>query len=125
MRSALLAVVSLALAGCGGGHSKPELSATLPVRGTVTYKGQPMTGGTVKFVPEDTGREAQAAIGPDGAFVLSTFKEGDGAIAGLHLVAVTGASASGAVPIKYKSPSSSKVEVEVVAGKTDYPINLD
>ena len=125
MRSAFLAVMLLGLVGCGGDATAPNLSATLPVRGTVAYKGKPMTGGTIKFEPEDTGREAHSAIGPDGTFVLSTFKEGDGAIAGLHRVAVTGASAAGAVPLKYKSPSSSKVEVEVVAGKTDYVLNLD
>ncbi|QDV34663.1 hypothetical protein [Tautonia plasticadhaerens] len=64
------------------------------VRGTVTFKGEPITNGTVFFMPD----EAQGTVGPpavgaitaDGSFVMSTESAGDGAIVGHHLVGLAG-----------------------------------
>ena len=60
--------------GCGGKSQFPE---TLPVSGKVTYKGQPVTKGTVTF-QSDTGQPATGEIQPDGTYRLSTFAEKDG-----------------------------------------------
>jgi hypothetical protein len=64
------------------------------VRGTVTYKGQPLTAGEILFVPDEskgtTGPQALGSIGSDGSFTMSTEESGDGAIVGIHKVAITG-----------------------------------
>jgi hypothetical protein len=108
--------------GCGS-NEKPYVASTFPVKGKVTYKGQPLTGGSITFESEENGRESHGNIQPDGTFVLTTFKEGDGAPAGVHRVAVSG-TGKGVIPAKFHNPSSSKIQVEVSEGKTEYPIEL-
>jgi hypothetical protein len=65
---AALAVLSLAVAGCGGGGTK---EATLT--GKVTYKDQPVKGGTVRVVPADGNlKEAvQGNISPEGNYSVA------------------------------------------------------
>jgi hypothetical protein len=70
------------LTGCGGGGPK-----TVPVRGTVTYKGKPVPNGTVLFVPV-AGPHATGEIGPDGSYVLTTVRPGDGAVPGTYKVVI-------------------------------------
>ncbi len=85
-----------------------------------------MTSGSITFESEENGRESHGAIKPDGTFVLTTFKEGDGALAGVHRVAVSGTGKGGkeVVPPKFRNTSSSKVQVEVSEGKTEYEVEL-
>jgi hypothetical protein len=76
----------LLLIGCSG-----EVKL-VPVEGTVTYAGQPLPAGVIVFCPDtDRGNEgplAQAAIGPDGRFVLQT--EGKpGAVPGWHRITLS------------------------------------
>ncbi len=83
----LLAAV---LAGCGPGHGM-----TLGrVQGKVTSKGEPVTFGTVSFVPDATkgtgGPIATGTIKSDGTYVLSTDEAGDGALVGHHKISVVG-----------------------------------
>lgn len=101
--------------GCGSNEAA-YVSATVPVKGTISFKGQLLKQGTVTFEPTDAGREAHGNIKPDGTFVLTTFKEGDGAVKGVHKVLVAGAG-RGVRPLKI-------TEVEVAEGKTDYAIDL-
>jgi hypothetical protein len=70
------------LVGCGAGGPK-----TVPVRGTVMYKGKPVPNGTVTFIPE-TGHHATGEIRPDGSYTLTTFKPGDGAVPAKYKVVV-------------------------------------
>lgn len=111
----------LPCAGCGSRTGTTYTTATLPVKGKVTLNGKPVTKGTVTFEP-DSGREAHGNIQSDGTYVLTTFKEGDGAVPGTHRVAVSNAGRT--VPNKFANVSSSKIEIEVSEGKTDYPIDL-
>ena len=97
--SASAAVFALIASGCGDGGEGPHVAATLPVRGKVTYKGRPLAGGVVRFEPEDSGREAHGEIGPNGTFVLTTFRNGDGAVSGVHRVAVTAAGRGRPAPV--------------------------
>ena len=120
--AAILSVAALLLPLVGCGSSSASGAATLPVKGTVTYKGKPLTKGTVIFEPEGAGKEATGAIQPDGTFVLTTYKKDDGAVVGKHRVMVDNADKT--VPAKYAGPGTSKLEVEVTSGKTDYPIEL-
>lgn len=114
--------LSTSLPGCGGDSSRPPAGAVVPVKGVVTYKGKPLTKGTVRFEP-DAGREAQGDIGPDGSFALTTFAQHDGAVRGVHRVTVTGLPRN-VLPVKFHSAGSSPVEVEVTADKTDYAVEL-
>ena len=55
----------------------------------MTYKGQPVAKGRIKFEPDGYGRSASGQLNADGTYVLTTDKDGDGVIAGHHRVSVT------------------------------------
>jgi hypothetical protein len=122
------APVWAALPGCG---RDPELLPAVPAAGTVTLDGKPVSKGTIHFQPEK-GRPASGAI-DDGRFTLTTYEEGDGAVAGKHKVAVEAIEAEAPetnkrqprnpvdankylVPKKYAGTETSGVEVEVPPG---------
>lgn len=77
-------VLCCAIAGCS---NQPEVA---PVRGLVTMDGKPLPGGRVMFQPiatgddKNVGKVAMGQIQPDGSFVLTTYKNGDGAVVGPH-----------------------------------------
>ncbi len=81
------------LSGCGGSPYR-----TVPVGGTVTYQGQPVTSGTVTFVPDKPGPAASGAIRPDGTYALST--DGvPGAVPGRYTVMIISlGNTAGALP---------------------------
>jgi hypothetical protein len=112
--------------GCGpaGSGQTPSL---LPAKGKVTYKGQPMTKGFVKFIPEGYGREARGELKSDGTFVLGTSKEGDGVVAGAHRVSVNitdSRLARDPVIKKYANPNSSKLTADVDAEHSEFTFEL-
>jgi hypothetical protein len=91
LRSALVGLVLVAVAGCGGGKSR-----TVPVEGVVTLDGQPLSGAMVHFLPQGTrGPAATGATGSDGSFKLTTYNTGDGAVPGDYKIIIT-----------YKEPDS-------------------
>ncbi|WP_406700776.1 hypothetical protein V5E97_18480 [Singulisphaera sp. Ch08] len=79
-----------AIAGCGSSNGLHLAK----VRGKITFKGEPLQYGTIMFEPDNSrGTNGPSAVGPitkDGSFVMSTEESGDGAIVGLHRVAVVG-----------------------------------
>ena len=80
-----LALLALSWSGC------ESRTPTGKVSGKVSLQGQPVTGGSVTFVPiaqsgTTAGRPAIGPIQPDGTFTLSTYAQGDGAIIGRHRV---------------------------------------
>lgn len=66
----LLFALMLFVSGCGGNR------ATARVSGTVTYKGQPLKGGTVSFLPSDGGAYT-AAIAEDGTYATTNVTTGE------------------------------------------------
>lgn len=73
------------VAGCG--DSRP---ATYPVEGVLRFEdGRPVTFGTVEFRSPAERLTARGKIDERGHFHLTTFSEGDGAVAGEHQVIVT------------------------------------
>jgi hypothetical protein len=80
-------LIALAIvAGC----SKTNKPSTAPVTGTVTYKGAPVEGASVMFMPAQAGpKPATGVTDAQGKFKLSTFGEADGAIPGQYKVAIT------------------------------------
>jgi len=79
----LLACCVIVAAGCSDGRP-----TRVPVSGQVLIDGQPLTRGTVKFVPEN-GRPSAGKIGEDGSFKLTCYDGDDGALMGKHRVQVT------------------------------------
>jgi len=81
-----LALMGLAVAGCGDSYQLARVS------GVVLVDGSPYPGGKVIFAPvgkDESGKAGRPAIGvPDtgGRFTLSTYKPGDGALVGEHVV---------------------------------------
>jgi hypothetical protein len=83
-------VIAFSLAGCGSSAGRPKLGK---VSGKVTYKGQPVTAGTVTFTPitgkgGESGDIASGQIESDGSYTLTTFDTGDGAVLGQHAATV-------------------------------------
>jgi hypothetical protein len=142
------ASLTILLSGCGGGEFE-----TAPVTGLVTCEGTTVAGGTITFNPiaEDAkgkpGKSAMGRVGADGRFVLTTYKEGDGAIVGMHEVFYTpaipgegddgedeeGAGSLGAAPPKKPTGKKSKLlpcemggtaRIGVVDGRNDVTIDL-
>lgn len=78
-RVGVLCVLLGVASGCGGPR-------TYPVEGRVVFKedGAPMRGGQVVFELVDSTKplSASGTIDDDGYFTLTTFKSGDGAVAG-------------------------------------------
>jgi hypothetical protein len=80
-----LMTLMLAAAGCGGKY-KP-----VPVSGTVTLDGKPLEGAMVNFYSIGDAKEGRGAHGTtdkNGAFSLTTMKDGDGAIRGDYKVVI-------------------------------------
>ena len=134
-RTWLAACAALALCTLGCGGQKPTLA---PVRGTVYFRGAPLTGGAIVFTPDaergGSGPLACARIGPDGSYVLAT-GEAPGAVPGWHRVTVKalpppdGAPAppAGAVlPARYSDPEQSGQSREVKADAANvFDFHLD
>lgn len=83
--SALVAAGLVGLVGCDGG---PEVAR---VGGTVTYKGKPVTGGSLTFLPQANGnpmpgKPASAVVQEDGTYTLATLTADDGAVVGKHQI---------------------------------------
>jgi len=144
-RPALAALVLVALAhvGCGGQKGVPVAK----VRGTITYRGQPVAKASISFIPEQAGTVPALAVTDEtGSYTLGTYAAKDGAPVGPCRVAIslTGpspplpphlAAAEAAaetlrmpgkplIPQKYFSPDTSGLRVEVLSGK-DNVFNFD
>lgn len=80
--SVLAALTLTAIVGCGDGGV-----ATYPVSGKVIYPdGSPLASGVIELrsTAESTPVTARGIVHSDGTFELRTFREGDGAVAGIH-----------------------------------------
>ncbi len=94
-RVAFTTAACILVAGCNN-------SGVVPVSGTLTYKGKPVTNAIVNFVPE-TGRPSVGETDQDGHFTLTYDPETKGAQVGKHKVyvmhnAVADASRPGTIP---------------------------
>lgn len=115
-------LVLLALAGAGCGEQKPAL---VPVRGHVTFRGTPLTGGAIVFTPDPerggSGPLACARIDNDGGFVLRTGQD-VGAVPGWHRVTFTARASDSTspetlLPARYSDPEQSGQSGEVKPGQ--------
>ncbi|MEW4527641.1 MAG: carboxypeptidase regulatory-like domain-containing protein [Maioricimonas sp. JB045] len=89
--AAVAMLLSLAAAGCGGSsgdkwtEGRPE---TIPVTGVVTLNGEPLADATISFEPQGGDHAAYGRTDEEGRFELTTFEDGDGAVAGGYVVSV-------------------------------------
>ena len=80
----MLGLIGLVLlVGC----NSASVSGTVPVGGKVTYKGAPVEGAIITFVPEGKGRTATATTDAGGVFSLTTV-DASGAMPGKYKVTV-------------------------------------
>lgn len=120
-----LAVPAMALALFAGCGDHPRL---VPATGRITHKGQPLTAGSVIFVPDAGNAWAKdnpsSLLQTDGSFTMKTFPFGDGVAPGKYKVTLDPALAG-----RIRQPTLSKADktpwsVDIPdAGKTD--ITLD
>jgi hypothetical protein len=133
IRICLMLATVVVLAGCSAGDQFP----TEKVSGKITYKNQPVTTGTVVFVPNGDMPSATGEIKPDGTYELTTYEENDGAVIGTHQIMVTAVEdmanklpeeRSGTprslVPQKYSNYSTSGLTAEVKEGEPN-TVNLE
>jgi hypothetical protein len=121
---AALAAALLGLGGCGGGGPK-----VVPVSGTVTIDGQPLTYGHIQVLP--TGwRPASSRIGSDGRFMLTTTVSGDGCAVGSHAVVILAGepispeATKWHAPKKYADAATSNLTVTITGPTNDLKIDL-
>lgn len=119
---AALFLAAAGLVGCSDGRPK-----TAPVKGTVTYAGKPVDKGSISFIPDGL-PVATGELGPGGAYTLTTFKKGDGAVLGRHKVVITAFQESAdpveasaklpppLIPLKYMNLMTSGLTAEVKDG---------
>jgi len=86
-----MGVVALFCAGCF--RSGPDLPKTIPVSGTVSYRGDLLKQGTIQFEPteslsETVLRPATGIIDKHGRYPASTFRNGDGVMPGNYRVTI-------------------------------------
>lgn len=90
LQAAWLTAVVLTAAGYSGGcrpAGRPP-QPTHPVTVSVRYDGKTVAGATVMFAPQGQGYACQGVTDRRGEARLSTFRPGDGAVAGEYDVAV-------------------------------------
>jgi hypothetical protein len=94
VRCVALVLSGALLLGCGESRTP-----TYPVSGIVEFGDlTPVRSGVVEFIPTVPGPSARGKIDSQGHFVLGTFSENDGAIAGRHQVIVVQHVTGGAIP---------------------------
>ena len=133
-----------ALLGCSG-------DGMLPVEGTVTLDGKPLEGAAVSFVPAEGGRPCTGQTDDQGHFTLASYVAGDGVPPGEYKVTVIkldarrqaeaapveeGAQESEQLmgnveqavkfitPMKYSSPATTDLKVDVTTGMKPVEIDL-
>lgn len=132
--AAAIVVALLGMIGCNHGPAS--------VSGKVTYRGKPLTTGTVYMTGTD-GVQAAAAINPDGSYQIFAVAPGPARIAVISLkppsvrqrpakrAAVVASlpppaskSAWFAIPGNYADPLSSGLATELKGGANEHDINL-
>src|SRR4051794_31842506 len=112
------AVVPLAGWGCDGGGTPPASSSReeASVRGAVTIKGKPATGGQITFDPSNIYRKDapyfSAKIGSDGSYSLKT-------LVGENVISVQGPQVD-----KIPSLASNERHVDIKSGENSIPVDL-
>ncbi len=127
-----VALLSFALLGCA--EAKPDRTPVFPAKGTITFKGQPVSGALVALHPKAPiagTPNPRANVGKDGSFQVSTYVTADGAPEGDYTVTVLWykpvkkgediVSGPNVIPAKYANPNTSDLVVSIKQGENDLP----
>jgi hypothetical protein len=108
---ALLAGVLTFMAGCGSGVR--PIAGSVGVSGTVTFNGQPLEQGMVRFAPESGGK-AQPATGQikNGKFTMVTTASSPGVVVGKYKVSIISNKPFAPPPLKPGTPPDPKAKFE-------------
>lgn len=115
-----LGLVAAAI-GCGDDDG---LGKRYKVSGKVTYKGAPLTKGSVNFWPDDVakGQAATGTIQPDGSYTLGTRGTDDGALAGKYKISITSNDVDASKVGALNGGSADQVAVAKAQGKSLIPV---
>jgi hypothetical protein len=126
LRSGLILLALLAIAGCEGRPTRYKVS------GQVLIDGKPLPAGQMIVMP-DNARRATAILDENGRFTLTTYDQdgqGDGVVPGTHKVGITAFENVGPnklkwhAPKKYIDPETSGLTLSVTQDTNDAVINL-
>lgn len=125
--------VSFLLGGCGKKRD-PRLPQTVGVTGNVIYRDAPLEKGTITFHPQGgKGNPADGRLLEGGAFSLSTYATGDGAVLGQHKVTIQipprldgePAGPMDTLPVEYTSVEETPLSAEVTeSGKNHFEFKV-
>lgn len=136
----------ISVTGCGSDPGPVgQVVEVVEASGTLTYKGKPLEGFRLTFMPVNGDRPATGVTDASGKFVLGTNAVGDGCVAGQNKVAVVWQGpetmddgmgtpiddprklpkAPVKIPAKYANPETSGLLLDVSAdGTADLKIDL-
>jgi len=127
-----IAVTAVALVGCSQATS--NRTPVYPAKGTITFKGQPISGALVALHPKTPVAgtpNPRANVEKDGAFNVSTYVTADGAPEGDYTLTVLWykpvkkgtdvVSGPNVIPAKYANPNTSNLVVSIKQGENDLP----
>jgi hypothetical protein len=123
----ILLVAGMAMLSAGCSDGRPE---RVHVSGKVLIDNQPVTSGSVQFLPRSGGRPSSGKIGRDGSFSLFTFAEDDGCPPGSYDVIVSSIEILSDtqvryhLPKKYGSPQSSGITKSIESATDSMLIEL-
>ena len=122
--------LALLISGC------KEQAVRYPVAGKVVIDGEPVTMGSIQFVPEQ-GRPVAGKIGKDGSFRLAELSvdsdsNKSGVVAGKYRIGISSAEVVNEdademlnhIPEKYADYRTSELEVEIDSAQEDMLIEL-
>ena len=123
----LLAALLVTASGCGGNRK-------VTINGTVSYKGQPLSGGMLQFVGPN-GTPSAAPIQPDGTFIMTDVAPGEVTVS---ITATPRSSGPGGgkakaapkvtpadLPEKYHDPERSGLKYTITPTTTQLEIKMD
>ncbi len=147
-RFVFMSLLTIAFLGCDQGASDPwkgKRPATVPAKGIVTYRGNPLEKAMVVLQPRDAdGVAASALTNSKGEFELQAFPPDAGAVPGSYMVIIvktnaddpkhnpkpvsnddpaygketTGPTPVSLIPVKYNDPNRSGLSAEIPAAGT-------
>jgi hypothetical protein len=119
-----LIVAAVAVAGCSNTGKKVTL------RGTVSYNGQPLRSGMLKFVGP-TGEYSAAVIQPDGTFIITDVVPGEVKVAVEETPQSSGPGSTGerktppvSLPGKFREPETSGLRYTITPDTKELPIEI-
>jgi len=142
-RNAWCAASLLALIGIAGCGADQTLPGSVPVSGVITYQGQPLPEGIVRFAPSDGGGQPATGTIKGGVFSMQTTRSSPGVVKGTYKVSILSEKtvalslpadtppdpnrwpeAESLIPKRYGDVRTSDLEVKVDAPRDDLRFDL-